>query len=146
MTRSALVAHPPALMFALVDAVEDYPQFLPWCSGTTVLHRDAATTRATIEINYRGIRQRFTTENAKRAPEEMAIMLVQGPFRSLEGSWRFTPLGAHGCKIELRLSYEFSGKVLETLVGPVFNYIAVTLVEAFVKRAGAMPPSGDGGP
>ena len=132
-------------MFALVDAVEDYPHFLPWCGGTTVLHRDAATTRATIRINYRGLTQSFTTENAKRAPEEMQITLVQGPFRSLEGSWRFTPLGEHGCKVELRLSYEFSSRVLEQLVGPVFNYIAVTLVEAFVKRAGAMQISADGG-
>ncbi len=136
IARSALVDQPPARMFALVDAVEDYPRFLPWCGGAAVLHRDAATTRARIDIDYRGIRQSFTTENAKRPPEEILITLVEGPFRTLEGSWRFTALGAHGCKVELRLKYEFSSSLLERLVGPVFDHIAATLVEAFVKRAG----------
>src|SRR5262245_50951993 len=113
IARSALVAQSPARMFALVDAVEDYPRFLPWCSSTEVHHRDDATTRATIRIDYRGIRQSFTTENSKRAPEEMRIALVEGPFRSLEGGWRFTALGDHGCKVELRLRYEFSSGLLE---------------------------------
>lgn len=135
VTRSVLVAHSPAQMFSLIDAVEDYPKFLPWCGATKVLHRDETTTRATVEINYHGIRQSFTTENAKRPPQEMLIRLVEGPFRKLEGEWRFTALGAQGCKIEFRLSYEFSGRLLEKLIGPVFNYIANSMVEAFVKRA-----------
>jgi len=135
VTRSVLVAHSPAQMFALIDAVEDYPKFLPWCGATKVLHRDETATRATVEINYHGIRQSFTTENAKRPPQEMLIRLVEGPFRKLEGEWRFTALGEQGCKIEFRLSYEFSGRLLEKLIGPVFNYIANSLVEAFVKRA-----------
>jgi ribosome-associated toxin RatA of RatAB toxin-antitoxin module len=130
-----LVAHTPAQMFALIDAVEDYPKFLPWCGAAKVLHRDESTTRATLEIDYRGIRQSFTTENAKRPPDEMLIRLKEGPFRKLEGEWRFTALGQQGCKIEFRMSYEFSGRVLERLIGPVFNYIANNLVEAFVKRA-----------
>jgi ribosome-associated toxin RatA of RatAB toxin-antitoxin module len=135
VTRSVLVAHTPAQMFALIDAVEDYPKFLPWCGAAKVLHRDESTTRATLEIDYRGIRQSFTTENAKRPPDEMLIRLKEGPFRKLEGEWRFTALGQQGCKIEFRMSYEFSGRVLERLIGPVFNYIANNLVEAFVKRA-----------
>ena len=122
-------------MFALVDAVEAYPEFLPWCGATRVLHRDEGTTRATIQINYHGIRQSFTTENAKRPPEEMQIRLVEGPFRRLEGAWRFTALGDRGCRIDFRLSYDFSSRLLERLIGPVFNYIAGTLVDAFVKRA-----------
>src|SRR6185295_2252365 len=71
VVRSALVERTPREMFALVDAVEDYPQFLPWCGAATVIQRDEAVTRATIEIDYRGIRQSFTTENLKRLPEEM---------------------------------------------------------------------------
>ncbi len=138
VARSALVGHTPAHMFALVDAVEDYPEFLPWCGAASVLHRDETRTRAAITINYHGIRQSFTTDNTKRAPEEMLIKLVEGPFRRLEGVWRFTALGDRGCKIEFRLSYEFSGKLLETLIGPVFNYIAGTMVEAFVKRAASI--------
>src|SRR5262245_29472860 len=109
-------------MFALIDAVEDYPKFLPWCGAAKVLYRDESTTLATLEINYRGIRQSFTTENAKRPPDEMLIRLVEGPFRRLEGEWRFTALGEQGCKIQFRMSYEFSSRLLEKLIGPVFNY------------------------
>lgn len=135
VSRSVLVGYSADQMFALVDRVEDYPDFLPWCGGTTLLHRDADVTRASILISYHGLRQSFTTENAKRAPLEMRIRLVEGPFRRLDGCWRFTALG-HGCKVELSLSYEYSSRLLEKLVGPVFNQIASTLVEAFVKRAG----------
>jgi len=135
VNRSVLVAYSPQQMFALVDAVERYPEFLPWCGGTSVMQRDEATTRATVLIHYRGIKHSFTTENAKQAPHEMVIRLVEGPFRALDGRWRFVQLADRGCKIEFRLHYEFSSKLLEKLVGPVFSYIANTLVEAFVKRA-----------
>ena len=130
-----LVGHSCERMYALVDAVEDYPKFLPWCGGATVIHRDAQVTRATVLINYHGIRQSFTTENAKRPPEEMLIRLVEGPFRALDGTWRFTALGERGCKVELKLHYEFSSRILEKLVGPVFDHIANTLVDAFARRA-----------
>jgi ribosome-associated toxin RatA of RatAB toxin-antitoxin module len=122
-------------MFALIDAVEAYPEFLPWCGGATVLHRDDFVTRATLHINFHGVRQRFTTENTKRPPEEILIKLVSGPFRSLEGAWRLGALGATGCKIEFHLRYEFSSRLLERMVGPVFGHIAGSLVEAFVRRA-----------
>jgi len=135
VSRSVLVAFTPVQMFALVDAVEDYPKFLPWCGGTTVIHRDENVTRAAILINYHGIKHGFTTENAKSAPAEMLIRLVEGPFKSLDGSWRFTGLAGRGCKVELSLRYEFSNRMLERLVGPVFNHIANTLVDAFAKRA-----------
>ncbi len=134
--RSVLVEYSPEQMFALVDRVEDYPGFLPWCGGVTLHHRDANVTRAEIRINYHGIRQSFTTENARQEPVEMRIRLVEGPFRKLDGTWRFTGLAGRGCKVELSLDYEYSNRILEKLIGPVFNYIASTLVEAFVKRAG----------
>jgi ribosome-associated toxin RatA of RatAB toxin-antitoxin module len=134
MHKSVLVAHPAQRMFALVDAVEKYPEFLPWCGGTEVIYRDARITRATIRINYRGIRQSFSTENAKSEPRLMQIKLLEGPFKTLEGSWRFTDLGGEGCKVELSLRYEFASRMLEKLVGPVFGYIANNLVDAFVKR------------
>ena len=132
--KSVLVAHPAQRMFALVDAVEKYPEFLPWCDGTELIYRDAHVTRATIRINYRGIRQSFSTENAKSEPRLMQIRLLEGPFRTLEGSWRFTDLGGTGCKVELSLRYEFASRMLAKLVGPVFGYIANNLVDAFVKR------------
>jgi len=108
---------------------------------------DERATRAAILINYHGIRQGFTTENAKREPAEILIRLVEGPFRSLDGCWRFTGLAGRGCKVELSLRYEFSSRILEKLVGPVFNPIANTLVDAFAKRAeqvyGSNSVSGD---
>ena len=135
VTRTVIVNHTPAEMFELIDDVEAYPQFLPWCGGATVLYRDQSVTRATLRIDFHGIRQSFTTENAKRVPHEMTIRLVDGPFRSLEGLWRLTALGATGCKIEFHLSYEFASRLLARMVGPVFDRIAGTMVEAFVRRA-----------
>lgn len=133
--KSVLVGHSAREMFTLVDAVEQYPDFLPWCSGTDVIHRDAEITRARIHINYRGIKQHFTTENLKQAPDLMQMNLVEGPFRTLDGSWRFTDFPGQGCKIEFRLHYVFSSKLLEKLVGPVFSHIANTIVDSFVRRA-----------
>jgi len=138
VNRSVLVGHSASRMFALVDDVEKYPEFLPWCGGTELIFRDAQVTRATIHIRYRGIRQSFTTENAKQQPHVMLIRLVEGPFKSLEGSWRFTELSDAACKVELSMRYEFAGRLLERLVGPVFGYIANNLVDAFVKRAQAV--------
>lgn len=133
--RSALVPFSPEQMFDLVDAVEDYPAFLPWCAGTEVTYRDAAVTRATLRISYRGIRQAFATENNKQYPEVMTLRLIEGPFRALDGEWRFTRIGSEGCRIDFRLEYEFTNRLLEKLVGPVFGYIAGTLVDSFLKRA-----------
>lgn len=130
-----LVGHSAFEMFALVDAVEQYSDFLPWCSGTEVIHRDSEITRAKIHISYRGIKQHFTTENIKQSPHVMQMNLVEGPFRTLDGSWQFTDFPGHGCKIEFRLHYVFSSKLLEKLVGPVFGHIANTIVDSFVRRA-----------
>jgi ribosome-associated toxin RatA of RatAB toxin-antitoxin module len=135
VTRSALVSFSAQQMFDLVEGVEQYPQFLPWCSGSSVSHRDAEVTQATIHINFRGIKQSFSTENHKQPPERMTLQLVEGPFRMLDGEWRFSALGAEACRIDFRLRYEFSSGLLEKLVGPVFGHIAGTMVDAFLKRA-----------
>ena len=136
--KSVLVAHPPERMFELVDKIEDYPLFLPWCGGTTLRSRDVHSTVATIHIAYMGIRQSFTTENTKEAPHHMRIRLQDGPFSKLEGDWRFLALGAEACKIELRLDYTFSSRVLEAVLAPVFSHITNTFVDAFVRRADAL--------
>jgi len=133
--KSVLVGFPQQLMYRLVDEVERYPEFLPWCGGAEVEFRDAKLTRAAIVIDYHGIRQRFTTENRTSPPESIEIRLVSGPFHRLDGQWRFIALSVQACKIEFQLHYEFSGRLLEKLVGPVFKHIANTLVEAFVRRA-----------
>jgi len=133
--KSVLVAHTPERMFELVDRVEDYPDFLPWCGGTELKLRDEHRTVATIHIAYMGIRQSFTTENTKTRPREMRIKLQDGPFAELEGDWSFVPLGNDACKIEFRLQYAFSSRVLETVLAPVFGHITNTFVDAFVRRA-----------
>ncbi|MEO8164377.1 MAG: type II toxin-antitoxin system RatA family toxin [Betaproteobacteria bacterium] len=133
--KSVLIEYPAALMYALVEDVAAYPEFLPWCGGTEILNQEGEITRAAIVIDFRGIKQRFSTENRADPPNLIGMTLVDGPFRHLDGSWRFKALGEEACKIEFRLHYEFSSKLLEKIVGPVFHYIANTFVDAFVKRA-----------
>jgi ribosome-associated toxin RatA of RatAB toxin-antitoxin module len=133
--KSVLIERTAVQMFELVDHVEDYPKFLPWCGGTELLERSDNKTAARIHINYHGLKAHFATENAKQVPVWMNIALREGPFRSMEGGWKFTPLGDTACKIEFRLQYEFSSKILEKALGPVFHHIANTFVESFVKRA-----------
>lgn len=122
-------------MFDLVEAVEKYPQFLPWCSGSAVSHRDPLLTKATIHVSFRGIRQSFSTENHKRYPVSMELRLAEGPFKSLDGEWRFTALGESGCRVDFRLGYEFSSAILAKVAGPVFAHIAGSMMDAFLKRA-----------
>ncbi len=133
--KSVLVAYSAQQMYDLVEAVEQYPEFMPWCGGTEVKWRDALTTVATVEINFHHIKQSFTTENRKQAPGLIEMTLKEGPFRHLDGCWRFIDLDVDACKVEFSLHYEFSSKLLEKLIGPVFNHIAANFVEAFIRRA-----------
>ena len=133
--KSVLVGHSASRMFMLVDQVEQYPEFLPWCGGSEVKWRDELTTLATIKIDYLGVKQSFTTNNTKEMPHLINLKLQDGPFSHLEGSWRFVELSDEACKVEFDLHYEFSSKILEKLVGPVFSHIANSFVEAFVQRA-----------
>ena len=133
--RSVLVGYTAQQMFSLVDRVEEYPEFLPWCTGASVSQHNEKITLATIRLNYRYFKQSFTTENTKHAPHSIEVRLISGPFRHLDGSWRFIQLGEAGCKIEFRLRYEFSSKLLEKLLGPAFQHIADSFVDGFIKRA-----------
>lgn len=133
--KSVLIERTAQQMFNLVDHVEDYPKFLPWCGGIDLHERTPLSTVATIHISYHGLKANFSTANQKQAPTRMDMSLRDGPFKHMDGSWRFTPLGETACKIEFRLHYEFSSRMLETVLGPVFNHIANTFVESFVKRA-----------
>jgi len=135
VVKSVLVPYSAAEMYDLVDRVEDYPKFLPWCGGTELHRRDDTITEATIRIHYLAVNQSFTTENTKRHPEEMLIRLKRGPFRKMEGYWHFRPLKDVACKIEFMLHYEFSSHLLEKVLGPVFGMVTNNLVDAFVHRA-----------
>ena len=133
--KSLLVAYPASQMFDLVDQCEYYPRFLPWCSRVDLQHRDAKYTRATLHVNYRGVKTQFSTENLKKYPSLMQLSLIEGPFKRLEGEWRFIALNEEACKVELEMDYEFSGKLLGKVLGPVFNHISNSFVGAFTLRA-----------
>ncbi len=136
--RSVLVAHSASAMFDLVDRVEDYPVFLPWCGGSAVLMRDPRVTRARLDIDFRGLKQSFTTENLKVTGESMQLRLVEGPFNALDGLWTFQPLSPEASKVVLELEYTFGNIALEKVVGPVFSVIAESMVDRFVARADAL--------
>jgi ribosome-associated toxin RatA of RatAB toxin-antitoxin module len=136
--KSVLVPYSARQMFELVDDVESYPEFLPWCSGSGVLetHEDGKTAR--LDINYHGVKAHFTTTNVNAPPESIVVTLRDGPFRHLQGEWTFRALADEACKVELTLAYEFKTHMLEAVVGPVFNHIAHTFIDAFVRRAAAV--------
>ncbi len=136
--KSALLPYTAAQVYVLVEAVEDYPQFLPWCGAAHIIERGQDEVRASITIDHKGIRKAFTTQNRHQPGKLIEMRLVEGPFRLLEGFWRFEDLGSNGCKVSLDLEFEFSSKLIALAVGPVFNQIANTLVDAFCHRAKAV--------
>jgi len=138
--KSVLVSYSAARMFDLVDQVERYPEFLPWCGGSQVIEEHPGGKTARIHIDYHHIKAHFTTDNVNRVPESIVVTLRDGPFRHLHGEWRFHALSADACKVEFELAYEFATHLLETVVGPVFSHIANTFIDAFVRRAEAVYP------
>lgn len=133
--RNALVAYSTRQMFELVNNIEDYPRFLPWCPKSEILSRTDKEVEATLEIAWSGMHKSFTTRNILFPYERMDIQLVKGPFRHLEGRWSFIPLGEHGCKVHMELEFELAGNFVDKIFQPIFNHIANSLVEAFCKRA-----------
>jgi ribosome-associated toxin RatA of RatAB toxin-antitoxin module len=136
--KSVLIWYSPQEMFALVTDVPRYPEFLPWCDRSAVLAEDAEGMTAEVGIAFGGIHQSFTTRNHHHAPDSVDVKLIKGPFSQLDGQWRFSAVGdgtQRACRIDLTLNYGFSSATLSALVGPVFDKIAATLVDAFVKRA-----------
>lgn len=135
INRSALVPYTPAEMFSLVNDIESYSEFLPWCKSSRVLSRDEDEVRATLELARAGFEKSFTTCNRLQKNKMVEMRLVEGPFRYLEGFWRFEPLGDQACKISLDMDFEFSNKLVGLALGSLFNQIANTLVDSFSKRA-----------
>jgi ribosome-associated toxin RatA of RatAB toxin-antitoxin module len=133
--KSALVPYSAEQMFDLVNAVEDYPNFLPWCSGVRILARAPHTIKATVSVAKGTLRQSFTTHNLMEAGRRIEMRLIEGPFKYLHGTWSFHPLGEAGCEVVLSMQYEFGSGVLSLAFGSAFNHIANTLVDAFAKRA-----------
>ncbi|MEO6972579.1 MAG: type II toxin-antitoxin system RatA family toxin [Rhodoferax sp.] len=137
--KSVLIWYSPEEMFALVTDIPRYPQFLPWCDRAAVVEADASGMTAEVGISFGGIRQVFVTRNQHVTGRQVDMTLVKGPFSRLDGQWNFIPLGEGGeraCRVDLTLNYGFDNAALAALVGPVFDKIAGSLVDAFVKRAG----------
>ena len=135
--KSVLIWFSAQEMFSLVTDVDHYPQFLPWCDQASVLSQEDDAMTARVGISFGGLKQSFTTRNTHVGDREIHMELVEGPFSKLNGHWTFTPLaeGQRACKVEFTLRYDFSSITLAALVGPVFDKIAGSLVDAFVKRA-----------
>lgn len=135
ISRHALVPYSVEEMYALVAAIEDYPRFLPWCRSTRVLARSDEDVRASIEIARGAFNKSFTTLNRVQLNKMIEMRLVEGPFRHLQGFWRFDVLAPGASKISLDLDFEFESKLVGLALGPVFNQIANSMVDAFTKRA-----------
>jgi ribosome-associated toxin RatA of RatAB toxin-antitoxin module len=153
VNKSVLIWYSASQMFDLVTDVPSYPQFLPWCDVAQVLETDLPTgatasasgsthVTAKVGISFGAVRQSFTTRNTHSIDAQgvrtVHLKLVQGPFSALQGAWNFSPVGSaaqNACRVELQLSYDFDSATLAALVGPVFDKIASSLVDAFVRRA-----------
>lgn len=133
--RSALVPYSATQMFTLVDDVESYPDFLPWCKSTEVHSRDEETLEATIELQRGEISKKFRTRNSNTPPSRIDIALVEGPFRHLQGRWEFEQLDDAGSKVELNLSFEFASSMIDVVLGRFFENTCNSLIEAFNHRA-----------
>jgi ribosome-associated toxin RatA of RatAB toxin-antitoxin module len=138
ISRSAIVEHPAAQMYALVEDIEAYPAFVPGCIAAVVHERTAGATRATLTVGVRGLRQEFTTLNRNTPGEAIDMALVAGPFRSFSAAWRFRALSPQASRIEFTLEYEFASRAASRVLEPLFDRMADTMVDAFARRAGGM--------
>lgn len=134
--KSALVPYPASAMYDIVNDVDRYPEFLPWCRSARLLSRTEDQLCGEIEVSKAGVTQVFSTCNKLFPCERIDIELKEGPFRKLHGSWHFKALRADACKVSLILEFEFSNVLMNKAFGVVFSQIANSLVEAFCKRAG----------
>jgi len=135
VSRSALVPYSTEQMFALVDDIKAYPDFLPWCRSAEEIQRSDDAVEASIEIAKGAINKKFTTRNHMQNHQQIEMELVEGPFEHLHGFWRFEALKPDACKVSLEMDFEFANRLVGMAVGPVFNQVANTLVDSFVERA-----------
>ena len=133
--RSALMPYPARVMYDIVNDVQCYPEFLPWCGGVKVHQADSHSMEAAILMQAAGLNHWFKTRNAMVPGASIEIALLEGPFSQLEGSWKFTSLNSDGCKIELMLKYEIKHNLAAAIIAPAFSRIANTMVESFCNRA-----------
>lgn len=133
--KSALVPYTAEQMYALVDDIPAYAEFLPWCDAAREIDRSDTEVEARLDIAHSGIHKSFTTRNRLEKGRQIEMQLVEGPFKYLNGVWKFEPLGEHGSRVSLDLEFEFSNKLLAMTFGPFFNKMAGSLVDSFIQRA-----------
>jgi len=138
--RSAIVPFTPAQMFDLVNDVDRYREFLPWCSASSVKQSSATQRIASLSIERGMLRSKFTTRNHLRPHSEILMELIDGPFRSLAGQWRFDPIGAQGARVSFRIEFEFRNPVTALAFNSVFESLCGTIVDAFAARAREIYP------
>jgi ribosome-associated toxin RatA of RatAB toxin-antitoxin module len=136
--RSAIVNRSDQQMYDLVNDVEAYPARFPWCADARVLERSADALTARLEVRIAGLAQAFTTRNTLEAPRRIAMQLVEGPFRSLVGTWTFEALGESGCKISLALDFDYAGGLMAPIMRAGFEKLADRMVDDFCREAASV--------
>ena len=135
ISKTAVVPYTPNEMYALVNDIESYPAFLPWCIAAKILSKKEESLIASLSLAMGKIKQSFTTENTMREGLRIDIRLIDGPFKHLSGYWKFNPEDEQSCHIQLHMNYEFKNKIIKYALGKVFYIVMNTLVESFVQRA-----------
>jgi len=134
--KTAVVPYTAEQMYDLVNNVDAYPEFLPWCSDASIDVQGEESLTASLTMATGRIRQSFTTENTMEPGRRINVRLVTGPFRYLTGSWVFEPAdGGKSCRISLEMDFEFKNKILKLTLSKLFHHIVDTLVDAFTRRA-----------
>ena len=139
ISRSALVMFSPAQMYDLVNDIAAYPQFLPWCVASKVLDVSEREISAMLDVRKGMLKYQFSTQNTLTPNAAIDMHLIDGPFKHLEGHWKFDMIGDNqGCRVSLEMDFEFSNRLLSTSLGPIFSQITGSMVDAFCQRAQAI--------
>lgn len=125
-------------MFELVNDIAAYPRFLPWCKAAAVTFAGDDVVEATLDVGAGALHKRFSTRNSLQRPHRIDIELVEGPFKSLAGCWRFDSVAGNGCDVSLALDFEVASLPLKIVFERVFEELVNSQMDAFLKRASEM--------
>lgn len=135
ISKHATVEYSASQMYSLVNDFESYPEFLPWCTATSLIEKGNNTLTASISIAVGKIKQTFATANTMEENHSISMRLVKGPFKELNGYWQFKEDSNGGCSVSLDMQFEFKNKLVKHALGPAFKKITESLVDAFLERA-----------
>lgn len=135
VNKTVIVPYTPEQMFKLVDDVENYKHYLPWCTHSEERERTDNTLVGAVYLEYLKVKTHWVTKNTNTPFSKIEMALVDGPFKALTGEWEFIPLGDSGCKIIFNLHYKFESIIIEKIIGPVFSFVSKNIVDCFIKEA-----------